>query len=144
VVAQHRAERHHSGATAYQQYGRIVCAVPNEVAADRAAQLELIAGLHLIGQVGRHLAVLDALHRQLEPVVFGPRRERVRALRLVAVLRGQTDVDVLPGEVPRPLGQVDNEGLRARRFGADLADRGDLPAEPRQSPQYRCSFHGSP
>src|SRR3712207_7255200 len=32
---------------------------PDEVAADRAPQLELVTGAELTGQIGRHLPVLD-------------------------------------------------------------------------------------
>ena len=41
-------------------------ASPDEVAADRAAQLELVAGPQLVGQVRRDLAVVDPLDRQLD------------------------------------------------------------------------------
>ena len=50
-------------------------------------------------------------------------------------------VDVLPGAVTGPAGDVQLERPRPRRLGDDGADRGEAPA---QSPEYRCSRHGSP
>ena len=67
--------------------------------------------------------------------------DRVAALRLVAVLGGQADVEVLAGSVTGPAGDVEDDRPDARRFGHEVDDLGD---EPGQSPQYRCSSHGSP
>ena len=56
------------GAAADQQHRGGVVAVPDEPAADRAAQLELVADVGDGGQVRRHLAVVDADDGQLEAV----------------------------------------------------------------------------
>src|SRR3954471_16406793 len=64
-VAQHRHERHESRAAGDEQQRAAVLDAPGEVPADRAAELELIAGADLVGQVRRDLAVVDALDRQL-------------------------------------------------------------------------------
>ena len=80
-------------------------------------------GAQLLDEVRRHLAVVDALDGQLERVALGRRGDRVRALRLVAVLGGQPHVDVLAGAVPRPPGHVEHERARARRLGDDRRAR---------------------
>jgi hypothetical protein len=103
------------------------------VAADRAAQLEAVARAQLLDQVGRHLAVVDQLDGQLERAALRRRRDRVRALRLVAVLRGQPDVDVLARAVPGPLRHVEHERPRARRLHDELA-HGRLPPAQRRAP----------
>jgi hypothetical protein len=74
----------------------------NGRSADRAAQLERVADAQLPGQIRIDLAVLDPFDRQRQPLIFGRRGDRVRALRLVAVLRAQPYVDVLTGDVHRP------------------------------------------
>ena len=68
-----------------------------------------------LGQVGRDLAVVDALDGQLEPRVLGGGGDRVGALRLVAVLGGQAHVDVLAGDVAGPAGDVEHDRARAAR-----------------------------
>jgi hypothetical protein len=62
-------------------------------------------------------------------------------LRLVTVLCGQAHADMLARAMTGPPcnGQVDR--LDTRRLGDHLDDVGELPG---QSPQYRCSRHGSP
>ena len=110
AVAQHRHQRHEARAAADEQQRAAVVDRPREVPADRPAHLELVAGAHLLDEVGRDLAVVDELDRELERVELGRRGDRVRALRLVAVLGGQAHVDVLAGAVPGP--------ARARRARA--------------------------
>jgi hypothetical protein len=114
---------------------------PDEVAADRATQLDLVAGPELVGQVRGNLAVVEALDRELDARAVGRRRDRVAALRLVAVFGGEADVDMLPGAMSGPAGDVEGDRLDARRLDEDVDDVRDLPD---QSPQYRCSCHGSP
>ncbi len=76
--------------------------LPDEVAADRTAQLDPVAGPELVGEVRRHLAVVEPLDRELDASAVGRRGDRVAALGLVAVLGRQPDVDVLAGAVPGP------------------------------------------
>ncbi len=110
--AQHRAERHHARAAADEQQRPAVGRLPREVAADRPAELECVAGAYLVDEVRRDLTVVDSLDRQRELRVVRPRRDRVRALGLVAVLRSQADVDVLPGPMPFPAVDVEDERPR--------------------------------
>ena len=72
------------------------------------------------------------------------RRNRVAALRLVAVLGGQADVDVLAGPVARPARDVEHEARDPRRLRHALDELREEPPKGSQSPQYRCSRHGSP
>ncbi len=71
----------------------------------------------------------------------GRRRDRVAALGLVAVLGREAHVEVLARPVAGPVGRVEDERADAGRF-VDGGD--DLGRDPGQSPQYRCSRHGSP
>jgi hypothetical protein len=74
-----------------------------------------------------NFTVGDALHRQLDTVTVGRRGERIAALRAIAVGGGEPDVDVLPREVPRPAGQVEDERAGRRRLVAVLGQAGDPP-----------------
>jgi hypothetical protein len=141
VVAEHRPQRDHAGSAADEQERPPERLLPNEVAADRAAQLELVAGLERLGQVRRHLAVVEPLDREDEVLVLGRGRDRVAALCLVTVLGGQPHVNVLAGQVIGPVGGVEHNALRARVLGDEFDHACELPG---QSPAYRCSFHGSP
>ena len=49
--------------------------------------------------------------------------------------------DVLPGPMRGPVGNVEDDAIRPRRL-VDELDHGAEP--PGQSPEYRCSRHGSP
>src|SRR6478736_2694301 len=97
-------------------FGRL----PDEVAADRAAQLDLVASAELVGQVGGDLALLEPLDRERDAGAVGRRGDRVASLRLIAVLRRQPNVDVLAGAVVAPAGDVEDERLDVRRLDDDL------------------------
>ena len=114
---------------------------PHEVAPDGAAQLQLVAAAQLVGEVRRHLAPVEALHRQVQLRDVRRRGDGVAALRLIAVLRGQANVNVLAGPVSRPCGWIEDDAPHPGGL-VDHFDHGrDLPV---QSPWYRCSRHGSP
>ncbi|HEV3088043.1 MAG TPA: hypothetical protein VGX96_12520 [Candidatus Elarobacter sp.] len=59
----------------------------------------------------------------------------------VTVSGGQPHVDVLPGDVTGPIGNVKHDRARDRRL---VAQRDDGADQPHHSFQYRCSRHGSP
>ena len=112
--------RHHTRPAGHQEQRAPVRGPPDEVPADRTAQLEAVARPYLVDEVRRDLAAVDALDRELEQGSVRSRRDRVAALRLVPVLAGQPHHDVLAGEVPRPAGHLEREGadacgLRAHR-----------------------------
>ena len=65
-MAQHRHQRHDPRAAADEQQRPARRRVPDEVAADRAAQLELIAGAELVDEVRRDLAVVEPLDGERE------------------------------------------------------------------------------
>ena len=118
--------------------------MPDEVAADRAAQLELVALPHLPHQVGRNLAFLQALHGQRDCAVLGRRGDRVAALRLVPIFGREPDVDVLAGQVAGPLGHLEDQRADVRGLRDEFAHPAQTPGEPppnarrrrgRQSPQ---------
>jgi hypothetical protein len=129
AVAQHRHQRDEPGAAADQQQRPAVLDAPGEVPADRAAQLELIARFQHARQIRRDLAVVDPLDGQREPALLGAGPDRVGALRLVAVGRGQADVDVLAGDVARPVREVEHDRDRVRVLLHDLGDRADPPRD---------------
>src|SRR6476659_878468 len=137
----HRHQRHDSRTAPDEEHGALGVRVPDEVAADGTAQLDHVPGTQLIREVGRDLTVLEALDGQIDPRTVGRRRDRVAALCLIAVVCGQPDVDVLTRTVSGPPRHVEGDRLRLTRLRRELDD---LRGAPVQSPQYRCSFHGSP
>ena len=81
-MTEHGHERHESRATHNQQQRPAVLHSPVQVAAYRAAQLELVANPKLL-----------------------------RALGLVAALGGKADIDVLTNGVPGPTRHTEQDGL---------------------------------
>src|SRR4029077_7213417 len=102
---------------------------PDEIAADRAPQLDLVARPKLVGQVWGDLAVLEPLDRERDAGAVGRRGDRVASLRLIAVLGRQPNVDVLPGAVARPAGHVEDDRLDAGCLGGDLDEFCELPGQ---------------
>jgi hypothetical protein len=139
--ADHRHQRDDPRPATNEQQWAALGGLPDEVAANWPPKLDLIAGPELVHQVGRDLAVVEALDRELDASSVRRRRDRVAPLCLIAVRSGQADVDVLSGSMPCPGRNVERDRLDPRRLPRDLDDLRDLPA---QSPQYRCSRHGSP
>ena len=115
--------------------------VPYEPSTDRTAKLKLIPDSEFVGEVRRHLAVWQTLDDELDVLLFRRGRDRVAALRGVAVLSRQSDVEMLPRQVAVPGGHVEDEPVRAGALTLIGDDAGQLPG---QSPAYRCSRHGSP
>jgi hypothetical protein len=69
--AGHGHQRHDARPAADQQDGLRFVRVPGEVAADRASQLQRVAGGEDLGQVRGDLAVVEPLDGQLEPGAAG-------------------------------------------------------------------------
>ena len=139
-MAQHRAQRDDPRSAGDEEQRVAVCRVPDEVAADRAAQLERISAAQLLRQIGGDLAVVQPLDRDRDRLARR-RGDRVRALCPVAVLRGQPHIEVLSRCVAWPVGDIEHERAHASGLLDEVGDFGDLPG---QSPAYRCSRHGSP
>jgi hypothetical protein len=139
-LPRHRRQRHDARAAGDEQRRLGLVAVPDEVAADRAPNLEDVAVSNLVHQVRGDLAVLEPLDRDRQRLAGGG-GDRVRALGLVAVLGGQAHVEVLARAVIAPAVDVEHERAHPGRL---LFERRNLCGEPGQSPQYRCSSHGSP
>ena len=126
LVPQHRHQRRHARAAAHQQHRRL--AAPHEVGRERAAQLHLVAHLHDLVEVRRHLAVVEEVDGQLDlALVERGGGHRVGALRVVAVRSGEPDVVVLPREMRHPHRDVEAERLDPRRLLLDPRNRRDLP-----------------
>ena len=131
AVAQHRHQRHQAGTAGYPQQRPAILGAPNEMAADRAADLDLVADLHHLVEEGRHLAVVDQVDRQLDRAAAVRRRaDRIAALGLVAIRRGQSHVDMLAGGEAVPVRRLQPEQFYAGRLGRDGDDGGDLPDQP--------------
>src|SRR6202011_6107269 len=128
----HRHQRCDARSAGDEQQWTALGWLPDEVAANGTAELDLVAWLELVSEIGGDLTVVDADDGQLEACAVWRRCDRVAALRLVAVFGGQADVDVLPGAVSGPAGDVDGDRLDARRLDDDVDDLRDLPG---QSPQ---------
>src|SRR5205807_9008509 len=116
-----------------EQHRAAVLRLPDEVAADRPAQLDAVAGVELVGQVRRDLAVVEPLDREVDAGALGGRGDRVAALGHVAVLGREPDGDVLAGPVAGPALDVEADRLDPRGLYRAVDDRRGLP---RQSPQY--------
>src|SRR4051794_508428 len=140
-MAQYRPQRNDAGAAAYEKEWAAERLPPDEVAADRAPQLELVSGPEHLRQVRRDLAVVEPFNRESEVLVLRAGCDRVASLRLVAVLGSEPHVYVLACKLTWPVGSFEHDALGACSLLYDLDHACDLP---RQSPAYRCSFHGSP
>jgi len=130
-VAQDRPHRGDAGTSGRQEQRPAVVRAPDEIAADRPADLERVARPYVFRQVWRHLPVLEPLHGDQRRLAGGG-GERVRALGAVAVLGRQPDIDVLARDVTRPLRDLELEGAYARRLVDDRRHGRDAP---RQSPE---------
>ena len=101
-MAKHGAQGHDSGATTDKQERAVELRLPNEIAADRSAQLQFVSGPEFVDEVRRDLTVFEALYGQDQIGVFGSGRDRIAALGLIAIFGGETDVDVAVGGVTGP------------------------------------------
>src|SRR5579864_5312639 len=140
-MTEHRHERTDARSSGDEQQRAAGIDVPDKVPTDRPAELQLVACAQLAREIRRHLAILEAFDGELQPVPVRCRCDRIAPLRLVAVVGGQTDIDVLACMMPRPAGHIDHDAANPRALIDELDDITDPPA---QSPLYRCSCHGSP
>src|SRR4051794_9310085 len=140
-MAQYRPQRHDAGAAAYEKEWAAERLPPDEVAADRTPQLELVSGPKHLSQIRRDLAVVESFNRESEVLVLGAGCDRVASLCLVAVLGCEPHVYVLACKLTWPVGSFQQDALGASSLRHNLDHARELP---RQSPSYRCSFHGSP
>ena len=151
AMAQHRHQGYDARAATDEEERSTRRNIPNEVAADRAAKLELVSRDELVEQIGRDFTVVETLDCEREVRLFGRRGYGVAPLRLLSVFRREPHVNVLPGAMARPPGHVEDEGAGLRRFfryidhGSGTPDnlwsRGNTG---HSSPAYRCSRQGSP
>src|SRR5579864_7403169 len=146
-MTQHRHQWNDAGPSCDQEDGPFVATAPDEETADRTAELDPVSHTYLTDQIRRHLPFVQPLDRDREPGVVRRGGDRVATLRLVTILGGQADVEVLASVMSGPLRHFEDQAGRARR----LLDQIDHLAEPpgqrtedSQSPQYRCSRQGSP
>src|SRR3954470_21087892 len=105
----HGHQRHYPRAAANEQQWTADSDIPDEVSTNRSAQLQLVARVQLVGEIRRHLAVLEPLDGKREGPCFGGRRERVAALGLISIVGSESDVDVLAGAMSRPVRDVEHQ-----------------------------------
>ena len=111
--AQHRHDRHDAAAAGGEQRAGRILRPPDEPAADRPAQLDLVADREHLHEVRRHLTVVDELDGQVDhagTVRVPVRGDRVRALGGVAVGCGQPHIHMLAGQVAGPVRQLERDG----------------------------------
>jgi len=109
--------------------------------ADRTSYLDLVPYLEDLEEIWRDLTIFDQLHSDGQHLPLFGGRNGIAALRLISVLRGEPDVDVMAGKMTWPLRRGEHETADARAFVDELDNLGDGAV---QSPLYRCSNHGSP
>src|SRR6266508_660014 len=143
-VPEHGDQRDDARPAPDEEEGAALLRLPHEIPADRAAQLQLVSDDEFFCEVRGDLAVVEALDRDGQALVFRSGGDRVAPLCLVAVLGGQAHVDVLAGPMAGPVRDFQNEGLHAGGLVDQFGDLAELPRNWAQSPQYRCSRHGSP
>ncbi len=125
----HAHQRRDPRAGAHQQHRAAIAGAPDEVSADRAAQLDLVAQRRHVVEEGGDLAVVQAFDGQFDAARLLRRGgDGVAALGLVAVRRGQAHVHVLAGlEGERRGGGEDEAGHPVRSL--DDLDDGRLPPQ---------------
>jgi len=119
-VPQHGHQRRDARAARDEQQRSARGYRPGEVAADWPAQLEPVARPGLVDEPGRHLPALQPLDREGKLRHLGRGGDRVAPLRLVAVVRCEADVDVLPREMAGPAWNIQHERSRSGRLGYPL------------------------
>ena len=129
VVTQDRAQRHDSGAAGEEQERSAERGLPDEVAAEGTAQLQLVAQPKLVDQVRRNLTVVQTLDGEHDVLRGQPHVDVLAAMRLVAVLRGQPHVDVLIGAMSRPVWQLESDALRPGGLFDELDDGSQVPGQ---------------
>jgi hypothetical protein len=76
-----------------------------------------------------YLAVVEPLDGERDASAVGRRGDRVASLRLIAVLGGQPNIDVLAGPVAGPAGYVEDDRLDAGCLGDGLDEFRELPGQ---------------
>jgi hypothetical protein len=129
-VAQHRHQRHDAGAAAKKEQRAAVRNVPHEMPADRPAQFDGVPDLGHVMEEGRDLAVVEPLDGELDArSLFWRRGDGIAALGLIAVRRGEPDIDMLPGAEGKGGRRREQEALHPGRIGHNRCDLRLLPAE---------------
>src|SRR5215813_13391526 len=126
-MAKHRHEGRNA-CPARDQTERTTQAIgPDEMPRYWSPQLKPIADAQLVQKVRRNLAVLYSLHGHRQQFVFRWRSNRIAALRLIAVFRRESDIDMLTRYMSRPVDGLQHKALDAMRFGNDIAHLRELP-----------------
>src|SRR5215204_3069167 len=110
--------------------GAAVSGLPGKVPSDRPPQLQFISRHQHLGEVGRHRAIVQPVHRKHEPLVLRGGGYGVASLGLVAIGGGQPHVDMLAGLVPLPVGNVEHQTLGSRGLGHHLNHVREAPGKP--------------
>src|SRR5207248_9486858 len=91
--------------------------LPDEVAADGAAQFQLVADAEFIGEVGGDFPVIKSFDSECHTwLLLRWRGDRIAALGLVAVFGSQAHIHVLTCSMPHPGGEGEGDALGPSRF----------------------------
>jgi hypothetical protein len=100
------------------------------MAADRPAQLDLVADSSHVVEEGRDLAVVEPLDGELDMSnALGCGGDGIAALRLVAVRRGQAHIHMLPRLECEGMDEREEEALDPGRVDGNGGDGRLLPAQ---------------
>ena len=129
-MADHCHQRHDAGSPGDQQQGTTQLCLPYEVAADRAAHLDLVSRDQDVVQVRRDLTFLQAFNGQVDlSAALRLRSDRIAPLGLVSIRRGQADIVMLAGAVLDPIFQGKRKSFNIGSLFFDRFQGGDLPPE---------------
>src|SRR5215211_7970283 len=134
-VADHRHQRRDARTPSNQEERSAVSCLPGKIATDRPPELQLVLRHQHVGEVNRHLAVVQTLHREHEPLLLRGGGYGVAPPGLVAVLGGEPHVDVLACLVALPSGNLEQQALGPRGLCHH-------PDHLRQAPQGPARPHG--
>src|SRR6516162_6132797 len=98
-MAKHGHQRCDPRSARYETKRSCHRAGPDKIAADGAAQLEAIADAKFIEEIRRNLAVFYPLDGQHKQFFLRWRGDRIAALRLIPIVGGESDIDMLTGKM---------------------------------------------
>src|SRR5262249_44565915 len=101
--------------------------------ANGSAQFELVTGTNILHKIWGNLAFIHVFHGQSKQCIFRRRGDRIAALRLVAILGSQSNIDVLAWQVPAPTCHLQNQALYTNCPPANATYYTPLPLQPRDS-----------
>jgi hypothetical protein len=103
--------------------------LPNEIATHRTPDLDPITDSQVFDEKWGDLPFIDQFDGDDNLLIVGRPGDRVAALRLIAVFASQSYVDVVPGEVARPAGAIEDDASHSFGLFDNLRCSGDQPVQ---------------